>query len=94
MVQKVPSQISQRIAPRIWEKQDDVKSATQAAQSLPVICTQQGPDMGTRCQDLTSQLCNWSGQIVKFLAQIGSRRQTNLFRRQYSGTENREVSAL
>lgn len=47
MVQKLPSQFLQRIAPRIWEKQDGMKSATQSAQSLPVICTQQGPEMGT-----------------------------------------------
>lgn len=32
-----PSQFSQRIAPRIWEKQDDIKNATQS----------QRPEMGT-----------------------------------------------
>lgn len=47
MIQKSPSQLLQRIAPRIWEKQDNIKGATQSAQSLPVICTQQGPEMGT-----------------------------------------------
>lgn len=47
MAQKSPSQFSQRIAPKSWEKRGDRKGTTQSAQTLPVICTQQGPEMGT-----------------------------------------------
>lgn len=48
---------------------------------------------GDRCLDLTSH-CVTGVDKLSNIAKIWSRRQTNLSRRQYSGTENREVLTL
>lgn len=71
MVQKSPSQFSQRIAPKIWEEQDGIKSTTQsspeyACDQTVISLYSAGSWDGDRCQDLTSHCVNGVGKWLNF----------------------------
>lgn len=76
MVQKSPSQFSQRIAPKIWEEQDGIKSTTQsspeyACDQTVISLYSAGSWDGDRCQDLTSHCVNGVGKWLNFWQMYG-----------------------